>query len=61
MRTHNAPTDQKFKKSLLAVCIMACTMPVIAQDANQEKTDGIEEIIVSATKINLESAQNIKR
>ena len=62
MRTHNVPVDQKFKKSLLAICIMACTVPAIAQDATEEKMDeDVTEVIISATKVNLESAQNIKR
>jgi len=61
MRTHNPPMDHKFKKSLLAMCIMAVTMPVVAQDTNEKTDDDVSEIIISATKINLESAQNIKR
>jgi TonB-dependent receptor len=62
MRTHSFPVDQKFKKSLLAICIMACTVPVIAQDANEATAEeDVSEIIISATKVNLESAQNIKR
>lgn len=61
MRTHNAPNkDQKFKKSLLAMYIMACTVPVVAQDV-QEKSEDVSEVIITGTRVNLESAQNIKR
>jgi len=59
MRTHNSPIDQKFKKSLLAVCIMACAVPVVAQD--DKTSDDVSEVIITGTRVNLESAQNIKR
>lgn len=45
-----------FKKSLLAVCVMAMGAPVLAQ------TDGaVEEILVSGMRQSLEGAQDIKR
>lgn len=49
--------NKRFKKSLLAICIMACATPVIAQD--QEET--LEEVIVTGTRVNLQNAQEIKR
>ncbi|RYY76846.1 MAG: TonB-dependent receptor [Gammaproteobacteria bacterium] len=63
MRTHNAPENQKkFKKSLLAVYIMAFAVPAIAQDvAEESKEDDITEIIITETRVNLENAQTIKR
>jgi iron complex outermembrane receptor protein len=61
MRVPNPPTDHKFKKSLLAMCIMACTVPVVAQDAQNKTSDDVSEVIITGTRVNLESAQNIKR
>ncbi len=61
MRTHNTPVDHKFKKSLLALCIMACAVPVVAQDAEEKAADDVSEVIITGTRVNLESAQNIKR
>jgi len=61
MRTHNIPVDYKFKKSLLAVCIMAFAVPVVAQDTENTASDDISEVIITGARINLESAQNIKR
>lgn len=61
MRTHN--TDHKFKKSVLALCIMACMVPVVAQETEEKATDtdDVSEVIITGTRVNLESAQNIKR
>lgn len=61
MRTHNTPMDHKFKKSLLAMCIMACAVPAVAQDTEEKATDDVSEVIITGTRVNLESAQNIKR
>ncbi len=60
MRTHNVSKDQKFKKSLLALCIMACAVPVVAQDA-EETDDAVEEVVVTGVRADLQNAQEIKR
>lgn len=48
-----------FKKSMLAVCIMAMGSPSLAQDTSDQPL--LEEIIVSGVRQNLENAQDIKR
>lgn len=56
----NAKKTITFKKSMLAMCIMAISSPTLAQDASgQDQT--VEEIIVSGVRQNLENAQDIKR
>lgn len=47
----------RFKKSILALCVMAFSAPSFAQDA----ATGTEEVIVYGIKQSLEDAQNIKR
>ena len=56
----NAMKVVTFKKSILAMCIMAVSSPLLAQDAVEEETL-LEEIIVSGTRQNLQNAQDIKR
>src|SRR5690554_3762391 len=48
-----------FKKSMLAMCIMAMGSPSLAQDTSDQPL--LEEIIVSGARQNLENAQDIKR
>lgn len=49
----------RFKKSLLAVCVMALSAPSFAQTAATE--ENVEEIIVSGVRTNLQNAQDVKR
>lgn len=56
----NANKTTNFKKSMLAMCVMALSAPSIAQNAS-EANSSIEEIVVSGTRQNLENAQDIKR
>lgn len=56
----NAKKTITFKKSMLAMCIMAISSPTLAQnESGQDQT--VEEIIVSGVRQNLENAQDIKR
>lgn len=53
----NAPRHTGvFRKSLLAVCVMAVAAPVFAQS-----DDSVEEIVVSGMRQSLQGAQDIKR
>ncbi len=58
-----APQQQsiKFKKSMLAMCIMALTAPVLAQNNSADKNETVEEVVVSGTRQNLQNAQEVKR
>lgn len=47
-----------FKKSMLAMCVMALSAPTFAQD---NASGDIEEIVVSGVRQNLQNAQEIKR
>ncbi|MDO3383109.1 TonB-dependent receptor [Gilvimarinus algae] len=49
-----------FKKSMLAICVMAMGSPALAQDTS-ENVEALEEIVVSGTRQNLQNAQDIKR
>jgi TonB-dependent receptor len=52
----------KFKKSLLAMCVMALSAPALAQQPEADAETGpVEEIVVSGVRTNLQNAQNIKR
>lgn len=53
----------KFKRSMLAMCIMAMSVPVLAQTAEQdEKKDAsVEEVVVTGMRSDLQNAQEIKR
>lgn len=50
----------KFKKSMLAMCIMALSAPSFAQDAAEENKD-VEEVVVTGMRADLQNAQEIKR
>jgi len=51
-----------FKKSLLAMCIMAISAPSFAQDAVKKETaSDVEEVLVTGQRANLQNAQEIKR
>lgn len=54
-----------FKRSLLAMCVMAMAAPSFAQDANNKskdaKDDEVEEVLVTGMRQALESAQSIKQ
>lgn len=56
----NAKKTITFKKSMLAMCIMAISSPTLAQNES-EQDQTVEEIIVSGVRQNLENAQDIKR
>ncbi|MCP8899636.1 TonB-dependent receptor [Gilvimarinus xylanilyticus] len=49
-----------FKKSMLAMCVMAMGTPTLAQEAPAQD-ELLEEIVVSGTRQNLQNAQDIKR
>lgn len=51
----------KFKKSMLAMCIMALSAPSFAQDTTEEKDASVEEIVVTGVRADLQNAQEIKR
>jgi iron complex outermembrane recepter protein len=52
--------DKLFKKSLLALCVMAVTSPSFAQD--DEKVEEVDdEVVVTGVRANLQNAQEIKR
>ncbi|HSC69470.1 MAG TPA: TonB-dependent receptor [Cellvibrio sp.] len=53
----------KFKKSMLAMCVIALSAPTFAQDAAtaNKSVENVEEIVVSGVRANLQSAQDIKR
>lgn len=50
----------KFKKSMLAMCIMALSAPSFAQDVASEDAN-VEEIVVTGMRSDLQNAQEIKR
>ncbi len=54
-------TRIKFKKSMLAMCIMAIGAPSFAQTQAAKPTESVEEIIVTGQRANLQSAQEIKK
>ncbi len=51
----------KFKKSMLAMCIVALSAPSIAQDAGNKNDENLEEVVVTGMRQALGSAQDIKR
>lgn len=52
----------KFKRSMLAMCIMALGAPTFAQNAPTQKADGtVEEVIVTGMRQSLQTAQELKR
>jgi iron complex outermembrane receptor protein len=56
----NAKKTITFKKSMLAMCIMAISSPTLAQNAS-EQGSLVEEVVVTGVRQNLENAQDIKR
>ncbi len=56
----DAVKSVRFKRSMLAMCVMALSAPSFAQDA-PKKDDAVEEVIVTGMKEALSSAQDIKR
>ncbi|WP_232522393.1 TonB-dependent receptor [Marinimicrobium alkaliphilum] len=55
----NLKQNATFKKSLLALSVMALSTPALAQTGDQDMI--LEEIIVSGTRQNLQNAQDIRR
>lgn len=57
---HNKPqpTGHLFRKSLLALCVVAVSAPAFAQS---ESDDQLEEVIVTGMRQSLQNAQDIKR
>lgn len=53
-------TSKRFKKSLLAVSIMALSVPTFAQDTNS-KDENLEEVVVTGMRSSLDTAQELKR
>jgi len=49
----------KFKRSILAMCVMALSAPSFAQEPQQE--EAIEEVLITGQRVNLENAQETKR
>lgn len=60
-KNHKTAQQQsiKFKKSMLAMCIMALSAPSFAQDA--EKAADVEEVVVTGMRQALSTAQDIKQ
>ncbi len=54
-------TGLKFKKSMLAMCIMAVGAPSFAQTETTKASEAVEEILITGQRANLESSQEIKR
>lgn len=59
-------SNKRFKRSLLALCVMAASMPSLAQVQNpdqdaQTNDESVEEVVVTGMRQSLESAQDIKR
>lgn len=51
----------RFKKSILAMCVMALSAPTFAQNTAEEKNTNIEELVVTGMRADLQNAQEIKR
>lgn len=49
----------KFKRSMLAMCVMALSAPSFAQDTTSN--ENVEEVVVSGVRASLQNAQDIKR
>lgn len=62
-KNQNAAQQQgiKFKKSMLAMCIVALSAPSIAQDTGTKNDENLEEVVVTGMRQALGSAQDIKR
>lgn len=61
-KEHRHISPITFKKSLLAVCIMALGAPSFAQsEAKKEAASDVEEVLVTGQRANLQNAQEIKR
>ena len=56
----DAVKSVRFKRSMLAMCVMALSAPSFAQDA-PKTDDAVEEVIITGQRANLQSAQEIKR
>lgn len=56
-----AAPNQSFRRSLLALAIMTCSAPVLAQDTDNEDLSVLEEIVVTGQRQALESAIDLKR
>ncbi|MGD8174875.1 TonB-dependent receptor [Marinimicrobium sp. ARAG 43.8] len=56
----NSKRAMTFRKSMLAMCVMAASSPSLAQSESEDAT-ALEEIVVSGVRQNLENAQDIKR
>ncbi|MGV8837887.1 MAG: TonB-dependent receptor plug domain-containing protein [Cellvibrio sp.] len=59
--TNTKNTRRIFKKSLLAVSIMALGAPAIAQTGNAATEQELEEVVVQGIRTSLEDAQALKR
>jgi TonB-dependent receptor len=59
--TNTKNTRRMFKKSLLAVSIMAFGAPTIAQTGNAATEQELEEVVVQGIRTSLEDAQALKR
>lgn len=57
MGYHKNQQDRLFKKSALALCIMALSAPSFAQD----EAETVDEVVVTGIRTNLQNAQDIKR
>lgn len=54
-------SSKRFKKSLLAVSIMALGVPSFAQTASGSNEEVMEEVVVTGMRNSIESAQELKR
>ncbi len=57
-RIETQQKGERFKRSMLAMCIMALGAPAFAQTDSNEN---VEEVVVSGVRTNLQNAQEIKR
>lgn len=53
-------SGKRFKKSLLAISIMALSVPTFAQD-NKPADENLEEVVVTGMRSSLDTAQELKR
>ncbi|MFO1388407.1 TonB-dependent receptor [Cellvibrio sp.] len=50
----------RFKRSVLAMCVMAISAPSLAQDAKKDETS-VDEVVITGQRANLQNAQEIKK
>lgn len=51
----------RFKRSMLAMCVMALSAPSFAQETKKEDATSVDEVIITGQRANLQNAQEIKK